>query len=42
MAAQKGIHRPRVAVWPTYVRVSVGTREEMSRFKDAWMKVMSA
>ena len=28
-------------VWPTYVRVSVGTREEMERFKTAFLKVMA-
>jgi histidinol-phosphate/aromatic aminotransferase/cobyric acid decarboxylase-like protein len=27
--------------WPTYVRVSVGTQEEMSRFKTAFLKVMA-
>ena len=28
-------------VWPTYVRVSVGTKEEMERFKIAFLKVMA-
>lgn len=28
--------------WPTYVRVSVGTQEEMNKFKLAFVKVMSA
>jgi histidinol-phosphate aminotransferase len=28
--------------WPTYVRVSVGTQEEMNKFKQAFVKVMSA
>lgn len=28
-------------VWPTYVRVSVGTKEEMSKFKAAFEKVMA-
>ncbi len=28
--------------WPTYVRVSVGTPEEMGKFKAALLKVMSA
>ena len=28
-------------VWPTYVRVSVGTKEEMERFKSAFLKVMA-
>lgn len=27
--------------WPTHVRVSLGTREEMNRFKAAFLKVMS-
>jgi len=27
--------------WPTYVRVSVGTQEEMNKFKTAFLKVMS-
>jgi len=27
--------------WPTYVRVSVGTREEMEKFKTAFLKVMA-
>jgi len=27
--------------WPTYVRVSIGTREEMEKFKTAFAKVMS-
>lgn len=29
-------------IWPTYVRVSVGTMEEMAKFKTAIMKVMNA
>jgi histidinol-phosphate/aromatic aminotransferase/cobyric acid decarboxylase-like protein len=29
------------SIWPTYVRVSVGTQEEMSKFKAAFMKVMA-
>jgi histidinol-phosphate aminotransferase len=28
--------------WPTYVRVSVGTQEEMNKFKVAFVKVMAA
>ncbi len=28
--------------WPTYVRVTVGTQEEMNKFKTAFVKVMSA
>jgi histidinol-phosphate/aromatic aminotransferase/cobyric acid decarboxylase-like protein len=27
--------------WPTYVRVSVGTQEEMDKFKTAFLKVMA-
>jgi histidinol-phosphate aminotransferase len=27
--------------WPTHVRVTVGTREEMARFKEAFAKVMA-
>lgn len=27
--------------WPTYVRVSVGTKEEMARFKSSFAKVMA-
>jgi histidinol-phosphate/aromatic aminotransferase/cobyric acid decarboxylase-like protein len=42
MAAQK-VYIGRVwPSWPTYVRVTVGSREEMARFKDAWLKVISA
>jgi histidinol-phosphate/aromatic aminotransferase/cobyric acid decarboxylase-like protein len=28
-------------VWPTSVRVSVGTQDEMSKFKAAFLKVMA-
>jgi histidinol-phosphate aminotransferase len=28
-------------IWPTYVRVSVGTQEEMDKFKAAFIKVMA-
>ena len=27
--------------WPTYVRVSVGTKDEMEKFKTAFVKVMA-
>jgi histidinol-phosphate/aromatic aminotransferase/cobyric acid decarboxylase-like protein len=27
--------------WPTHVRVSIGTREEMEVFKRAFLKVMA-
>jgi len=40
MAARK-VYIGRVwAVWPTFVRVSVGTREEMEKFKVAFEEVM--
>ena len=29
------------AAWPTYVRVTVGTQEEMNKFKAAFLKVMA-
>jgi len=28
--------------WPNWIRVSVGTKEEMSRFKDAFAKCYNA
>jgi histidinol-phosphate/aromatic aminotransferase/cobyric acid decarboxylase-like protein len=28
-------------VWPTSVRVSVGTQDEMAKFKAAFLKVMA-
>ncbi len=28
-------------VWPTYVRVSIGTQDEMNKFKAAFLKVMA-
>jgi histidinol-phosphate aminotransferase len=41
MAAEKVyIGRPWDA-WPTHVRVSVGTQEEMNKFKTAFLKVMA-
>ena len=30
------------SAWPTYVRVTVGTQEEMNKFKTAFVKVMAA
>jgi histidinol-phosphate/aromatic aminotransferase/cobyric acid decarboxylase-like protein len=27
--------------WPTHVRISVGTQDEMNKFKAAWLKVMA-
>jgi histidinol-phosphate aminotransferase len=29
------------AIWPTYVRVTVGTQDEMNKFKAAFLKVMA-
>jgi histidinol-phosphate aminotransferase len=29
-------------IWPTYVRITVGTRSEMDKFQQAWKEVMSA
>jgi histidinol-phosphate aminotransferase len=41
MAAEK-VYIGRVwPSWPTYVRVTVGTREDMARFQDALLKVMN-
>jgi len=28
-------------VWPSHVRVSIGTQDEMNKFKAAWLKVMA-
>jgi histidinol-phosphate/aromatic aminotransferase/cobyric acid decarboxylase-like protein len=27
--------------WPTHVRISIGTQDEMNKFKAAWLKVMA-
>lgn len=41
MAAEK-VYIGRVwPAWPTYVRVSIGTRDEMEKFKTAFLKVMA-
>ena len=41
--AAKNVYIGRVwPVWPTYVRITVGTRSEMAKFQDAWKEVMSA
>jgi histidinol-phosphate aminotransferase len=41
MAAEK-VYIGRVwPAWPTYVRVSVGTRDDMAKFKTAFLKVMA-
>jgi histidinol-phosphate/aromatic aminotransferase/cobyric acid decarboxylase-like protein len=42
MAAQK-VYIGRVwPVWPTWVRVTVGTKDEMAKFKDAFAKSYNA
>ena len=41
--AQKNVYIGRVwPVWPTYVRITVGTRSEMDKFQQAWKEVMTA
>ncbi|MDQ3252799.1 MAG: hypothetical protein M3R15_02655 [Acidobacteriota bacterium] len=38
-------HRQQVmhlAVWPTHARITVGTREEMAKFKAALLKVTNS
>jgi len=41
--AQRGVRIGRVwPVMPTYSRITIGTREEMSMFRDAWQDVMKA
>ena len=40
--SRQGVHIGRIwPVMPTYVRITVGTRDEMLRFQDAFRKVMS-
>jgi histidinol-phosphate/aromatic aminotransferase/cobyric acid decarboxylase-like protein len=42
MAAQK-VYIGRVwPVWPTWVRVTVGTKDEMAKFKEAFVKCYNA
>jgi histidinol-phosphate aminotransferase len=41
MAAEKVFIGRVWSAWPTHVRVSIGTREEMAKFKTAFLKVMS-
>jgi histidinol-phosphate aminotransferase len=41
MAAEKVFIGRVWPAWPTYVRVSVGTKEEMEKFKAAFQKVMA-
>jgi histidinol-phosphate aminotransferase len=41
MAAEKVFIGRVWPAWPTYVRVSVGTKEEMAKFKTAFLKVMA-
>ena len=38
MAAQKVMIGRVWKAWPNWVRVTVGTREEMAKFKDACLK----
>ena len=41
--AEKNVYIGRVwPVWPTYVRITVGTRSEMDKFQTAWKEVMAA
>ena len=41
--AEKNVYIGRVwPVWPTYVRITVGTRSEMDKFQAAWKEVMTA
>jgi histidinol-phosphate aminotransferase len=41
--AAKNVYIGRVwPVWPTHVRITVGTRSEMEKFQVAWKEVMSA
>lgn len=42
MAAEKVFIGRVWPAWPTHVRVSIGTKEEMEKFKTAFLKVMSA
>jgi histidinol-phosphate aminotransferase len=42
MAAQKVYIGRAWPVWPEWVRVSVGTRDEMAKFKEAFVKVYNA
>ena len=42
LMAQENVYIGRVwASWPTYVRVTVGSREDMAKFKTAFLKVMA-
>ena len=41
MAAQKVFIGRIWPAWPTYSRITVGTRDEMAQFQDAFKKVMS-
>jgi histidinol-phosphate aminotransferase len=41
--AQRNVFIGRVwPLWPTYVRITVGTRSDMERFKTTWKEVMSS
>ncbi len=41
LIAQKVVIGRTWKAWPTYVRVTVGTQDEMDKFKDAFLKVMA-
>jgi len=41
MVAEKVVIGRTWDVWPTYVRVTVGTQDEMNKFKAAFLKVMA-
>ncbi len=41
--AEKNVYIGRVwPIWPTYVRITVGTRSEMQKFQVAWKEVLNA
>jgi histidinol-phosphate aminotransferase len=42
MAAQKVYIGRAWPIWPEWVRVSVGSRQEMAKFKEAFVKVYNA
>jgi histidinol-phosphate aminotransferase len=41
MAKQKVVIGRTWRIWPNYVRVTVGTQDEMDKFKDVFLKVMA-
>jgi histidinol-phosphate aminotransferase len=41
--AQKNVYIGRVwPIWPTYVRITVGTRPEMDKFRTAYKEVLNS